>query len=222
MSPALNKLFSYFIPITILKRKSKWSENLELTWNNGELVVNSRNLNYSYGTSQRILKKGLQTIGYSKILEMKSILVLGVAGGCVIKTLTDEINYKDRITGVEIDPAVIDIANNYYKLNEVPNLKIIIDDAFDFVLNTEEKYDMVIIDIFQDQLMPKFLFDNIFAKAIGALIGKTGVAVFNTMLLNSDDSKRNKKFINDLGSLNFKTKIISKVEHYNELIFFAN
>lgn len=222
MKSIFSKFLSYFIPITILKRKSQWSDDLELTWNNGELVINSSNLNYSYGTSQRILKKGLLTIGYEKIARMKNILVLGVAGGCVIKTLIDEVHYTDQITGIEIDPVVADLANDYYQLNKIPNLKIIIDDAFDFVLKTKEKYDMVIIDIFQDKFMPKFLFESPFAKNIGTLIDNGGVALFNTMLLNDDDKNRNRNFVKELGVLNFKTKIVSKVEHYNELILFAN
>ena len=87
---------------------------------------------------------------------MESILVLGVAGGSVIKTLVDEIKFKGKITGVEIDPAIIEVANTYFQLNQISNLSIVIDDAFEFVLKTKETYDLIIIDIFQDTEMPNF------------------------------------------------------------------
>jgi spermidine synthase len=49
------------------------------------------------------------------------------------KTLVDEIKFEGRITGVEIDPEIIQLANDYFKLNEIQQLEIVIDDA-EFVL----------------------------------------------------------------------------------------
>ena len=107
----LKKLFSYFIPITIFKQKSSLSQTLEVTWTDGELVLDSENTNYSFGNLQKILREGLKIIGVQKIQSMHNVLVLGVAGGSVIRTLVDEINFKGQITGVEIDKAIIEIAN---------------------------------------------------------------------------------------------------------------
>lgn len=53
---------------------------------NGKLVLDSKNTNYSYRNLQRILRTGLKNIGFKKINKMSQILVLGVAGGSVIKT----------------------------------------------------------------------------------------------------------------------------------------
>jgi spermidine synthase len=41
-------------------------------------------------------------------------------------------------------------------LNEIQQLEIVIDDAFEFVLRTKEKYDLIVIDVFQDTKMPNF------------------------------------------------------------------
>ena len=159
----LAKFFSYFIPINVVKKNSSISNTLEVTWNNGELVLDSKNTNYSYGSLQRILRKGLKYIGFERIRKFENILVLGVAGGSVIKTLANEIKFKGKITGVEIDKEVVAIANTYFKLNEIKNLDLIIDDAFEFVLKTKTKYDLIIIDIFQDTTMPNFLFEDFFS-----------------------------------------------------------
>jgi spermidine synthase len=70
---------------------------------NGKLVLDSENTNYSYGNLQRILRKGLHTIGLERINKMNKILVLGVEGVSVIKTLTEEFKFKGKIIGVEID-----------------------------------------------------------------------------------------------------------------------
>jgi spermidine synthase len=68
---------------------------------------------------------------------MESVLVL-VAGGSVIKTLVHKIKFKGKIIGVEIDPHIIAIANQYFKLDEVEQLEIVIDDAFEFVLKQKK------------------------------------------------------------------------------------
>jgi predicted RNA methylase len=214
----IKKIFSYLLPIKIYETKSVLSKSLEVTWANGELVLDSENANYSYGSLQRILRLGLKNIGYEKIVSMKQILVLGVAGGSVIKTLIDEIKYKGKITGVEIDPEIIKIANTYFKLDEIENLEIVIDDAFEFVLKTKTKYDLIIIDIFQDTTMPNFLFETFFINRICFLLNYKGFILFNTMILNDDQNIRNKKYVSDFYNPKFKIKTIPRLEIHNELI----
>lgn len=214
----LKRLLSYFYPIMIHSQKSSLSQSLEVTWANGDLVIDSLNTNYSYGSLQRILKLGLKNIGFAKIKKMNHILILGVAGGSVVKTLVDDIEFKGKITGVEIDLEIIEIANQFFKLNEIPQLQIIIDDAFEFVLKTKDKYDLIIIDIFQDIKMPNFLFESYFIDRICFLLKSKGVVLFNTMLLNQTENIRNQKLISEFKKEDFAIKSIPRVENHNELI----
>lgn len=214
----LKKLLSYLFPVIIYQKTSELSKNLEISWNNGQLVLDSKNTNYSYGSLQRILRKGLKKIGFNRISAMDSILILGVAGGSVIKTLVDEIEFKGKITGVEIDPEIIEIANKYFKLNEISNLNIVNDDAFEFVLKTKSKYDLIIIDVFQDTTMPNFLFEKFFMNRIGELLKINSCILFNTMLLNEKDNLRNEKYVAEFNNKPFKVKKIPRIESHNELI----
>lgn len=212
------KILSFLIPINIYKRKSAVSNSIEVTWANGELVLDSKNTNYSYGSLQRILRKGLKVIGFETINKMESILVLGVAGGSVIKTLVNEIHFKGKITGVEIDPEIIEIANTYFKLDEISNLTIFIDDAFEFVLKTDKTFDLIIIDVFKDTNMPNFLFEKFFIYRVGSILKPGGSILFNTMLTKESDNLRNQKFINEFDVTKFKINTIPRVEQHNELI----
>ena len=212
----LRRLFSYFVPINIYKKNSPVSKTLEVTWNNGQLVLDSKNTNYSYGSLQRILRKGLKYIGFERIKKFESILVLGVAGGSVIRTLSDEIKFKGKITGVEIDSNIVEIAEKFFNLNEIPNLEIVIDDAFEFVLKTKEKYDLIIIDIFQDTVMPNFLFEDFFINRINFLVNPNGFILFNTMVISKIDEERNLIYKNKFGG-DFSLRMYPKVETHNEL-----
>lgn len=218
ISLMFKKLFSYLIPINVFKQKSNISQTLEVTWTDGELVLDSKNTNYSYGSLQRILRKGLKFIGFGRIKTMNNILVLGVAGGSVIKTLVDEINFEGKITGVEIDKYVITIANEYFHLDKIQNLEIIIDDAFEFVLKTKDNYDLIIIDIFQDTKMPNFLFETFFINRICDLLQPKGFILFNTMVLNEKQKQLNLGFLNVFDVTQYNVTKLHKVEELNELI----
>ena len=214
----VKKWLSYLIPVTIFKQNSTLSKSIEVTWNNGEIVLDSENTNYSYGSLQRILRKGLKHIGFNQVKSMQNILVLGVAGGSVIKTLVDEIDYKGKITGVEIDAEIIKVAYEYFGLDKIDNLEIIIDDAFEFVLKTKEKYDLIIIDIFQDTTMPNFLFEHFFIDRLDFLLNSKGFILFNTMILTTENLKRNETYKSTIDKIKFKLIAIDKVEEHNELI----
>lgn len=214
----IQKIFSYLIPIKVFKKKSARSKVIEVTWANGELVLDSENTNYSYGSLQRILRYGLRNIGYENVLKMDHILVLGVAGGSVIKTLVDEIEYKGKITGVEIDPDMIQIANQYFNLDKIQQLEIIIDDAFEFVLKTKEKYDLIIIDVFEDIKMPNFLFEGFFRDRVFTLLKDQGFVLFNTMILDEAHNVRNRKYISEINTKLFSSKMLPRIEVHNELI----
>lgn len=212
------KLFSYIIPLNIFKQKSAISQTLEITWTDGELVLDSKNTNYSYGSLQRILRKGLKFIRFERIQTMDKILVLGVAGGSVIKTLVDEIHFEGKITGVDIDKYVITIANEYFHLDQIQNLEIIIDDAFEFVLKTKDKYDLIIIDVFQDTNMPNFLFEKFFIDRICYLLNPKGFILFNTMVLNDKQKQLNLEFFNAFDGSKYTVTKLHKIEELNELI----
>lgn len=212
----LKKLLSYFVPVTVYKRNSSLSKTLEVNWNNGQLVLDSKNTNYSYGSLQRILRKGLKYIGFERINNFESILILGVAGGSVIKTLIDEIKFKGKITGVEIDENIIEIANNYFNLHTYENVDIVIADAFEFVLKTKEKYDLIIIDIFQDTAMPNFLFEDFFIDRINYLLNSSGFILFNTMVISQSDILRNQHYRAKFNQ-HYSLRLYPKVEEHNEL-----
>lgn len=212
----IKRVLSFLLPIKIHQKKSVYSKNLEVTWNNGHLVLDSENTNYSFGSLQRVLKKGLKYIGYERIQNFQSILVLGVAGGSVIETLKKEVKFEGKITGVEIDADVIELATKYFGLGNYKNVSIINDDAFEFVLKTKEKYDLIIIDIFQDTTMPNFLFEDFFINRINFLLNVNGFILFNTMVLGYQDRRRNVDYKNKFDS-NYSVRLYPKIEVHNEL-----
>lgn len=207
------RLLSYIYPIT-KKVKSKFNGTLEITWHNGKKHLNTKNANYSYGSLQEILKFGIEKIDLEK---MNSILLLGLGGGCVIETLLEEFNYKNKITAVEIDPSIIEIAKNEFNINNNPNLEIICVDALQFILQNSKEYDLIIIDLFIDIEMPEQFLNISFWKGIMKRNTKKGSILFNASLKNEKEKKLN-EVINFLNKNAYKVAIYNKVNDTNTLV----
>jgi spermidine synthase len=134
----------------------------------------------------------------------------------VIKTLVDEVKFTGKITGVEIDEAVIKIASMYFELDQIPNVEIVIDDAFEYVLKTKKTYDLIIIDIFQDTTMPNFLFEDFFINRINSLLNLNGFILFNTMVISKLQEDRNLLYKSKFKG-NYSLRMYPKVDVHNEL-----
>lgn len=127
-----------------------------------------------------------------------------------------EIKFDGKITGVEIDAAVVEIAKKYFGLENYNNVSIVIDDAFEFVLKTKEKYDLIIIDIFQDTKMPNFLYEDFFINRINFLLNVNGFILFNTMVLDYKDRRRNALYKSKFNQ-DYSVRLYPKIEVHNEL-----
>ena len=212
------KILSYLYPITIYNKPSVISKSIEVTLYNGKMLLNTKNTNYSYGSLQVILKKGLLDIGKAEINSMESILILGVAGGSVVQTLVTDFSFTKNITGVELDKEIIDVANSYFNLDKISNFKCIIADAEQFVNTDANHYDLIVIDIFKDTEMPSFLFEQSFISNCKKLLNKNGYILFNTMHLTADSKNTIDKYLLHFDSNSYIKKVLKNIERYNDVI----
>lgn len=206
----MKKLFSYIYPVT-KKIASKFSGDLEITWYNGKKHLNSKNANYSYGSLQKILKIGLQKID---LKDCKEILVLGMGGGSVIKTLRDDFNYTKNITAVEIDPIMIKIADEEFGIRESENLKIICEDAQLFMQLNTKKFDLVIIDLYIDTKVPSVFLEIPFWQNLSH--AASTILCNASLELNDGDKLINIKQF--LKKKNYKVDFHKKVNGANTLL----
>ncbi len=181
----MKKIISHVWPLT--KRiSSQINGTLEVTWINGKKVLDSQNANYSYGALEKVLNYGLSQIDIQNTAE---ILLLGLGGGSVIKSLYNRFNYKGRITAVEIDDTVIQIAKNEFDIKENKHLHIINTDALKYVKHSKTCYDLVIVDIFIDQKVPEPFYEKHFWQQLIQLLNPNANVLFNAGILLKDTTK---------------------------------
>lgn len=171
------------------------------TWGMGT-YIQADGLTQSGGIVEKIWKQTLKKVRRSQIAVHRS-LILGLGGGTAAK-LIGKFWPKAKITGVEIDPVMIELGKKYLGLDKAKvDIKITDADKFKF-----GSYDLVIVDTY---------FGDEFVDLVKPDLLKSNTVIFNR-LYYGDKRSEAVKFGKKLG------KIFPKVEWYYpeaNLMFFC-
>lgn len=118
----------------------------------------------------------------------KSLLILG---GGVLTLPTTIINTlaHTKVTVVEINVGLIELARQHFGFRSNPRVKIIIDDAERFMLNQRSQYDLIITDVFDNFMLPLKFRTRQFAAALAAALNPGGLVATNCISsINSDQN----------------------------------
>lgn len=177
----LTSLTSYVFPYPVEQRKGRLTSFLEVVLDNGKLVLNTANVNYSYGSLHDIFYKTFQKLNVRE-REIKNVLILGFGGGSIASLLIDTFQKNCIITGVEADEVVIELAEKHFNIERFKNLDIYKTDAYTFVSGCTQKFDLIAVDIFVEDETPEKFSDNQFLLSISNLLTPTGIICYNRML----------------------------------------
>lgn len=171
----MKRPLSYLWPLT-KNYDSNFSGKLEVTWINGRKVLDSANANYSYGALQEVMDAGLGEVQADRAAP---VLVLGLGGGSILALLRKKYGYYGKITAVEWDAAIIEIAKKEFKIETFQPLEVRCEDAEAFVRNHSTRYGLIIIDLFLDLKVPAQFFSDTFWKNVLGLLQPGGKVLFN-------------------------------------------
>lgn len=88
---------------------------------------------------------------YLFVPEPKRVLVIGVGAGSMLRFI-ERFDPAVHVEGVDIDPAVLDVARDYFGTKPSDTIELIAADGFDYLNQTEHRYDVIYLDAF---LKPK-------------------------------------------------------------------
>lgn len=118
--------------------------------------------------------------------EPKRILIIGLGGGTVSNTLS-ELYPNSKIDNVEIDPAVIKVAREYFDFNENDKVNTYSQDGRIFIkraLLKQQSYDWIILDAFNGDYIPEHLLTQEFLQEAKNLLSNEGILSANTFSLS--------------------------------------
>lgn len=152
-----------------------------IAWGN---FVSTGNLTQSGGVVTDVWKHTLKKVKGRTGPEanIKSCLILGLGGGSAAK-LVKKHWPQAKITGVELDPVMIDLGMKYIGLKGT-DVDIKVKDALLFAqekIKEGKKYDLILIDIYVGDKIPKMFENEDFIKNVKELLNTNGIAVFNRL-----------------------------------------
>jgi spermidine synthase len=108
----------------------------------------------------------------------KNILIIGGGDFCSLREIIK--HPVERVTLVELDPEVVEISKKH--LNDInknsfqdPRLNLIIQDGFDFLKTTKEKFDIIILDLTDAVGESKKLYTQDFYELISNKLDPKGI-----------------------------------------------
>lgn len=151
---------------------------MEVRYEDGQLVLNSERGNQSYGSLHRVWQEVFKKIGLITNAPT-SALLLGLGGGSVVRILREELRLPCPITAIELDLAMIAAAHRHFGLGQVNGLQVIQGDALVQCHALRERFDLVVVDLFDDLDLARGADTSGFAHALRDRC--QGTLCFNTV-----------------------------------------
>jgi spermidine synthase len=175
---------SYLVKRVLDSRSTQHNPLLEVAFVKGRCVLNSRSVNYSFGSLHAVFEEAFAKLELEQ-RRLRDVLVLGCGAGSVIQILRGKYSKDCAITAVEIDPVVIELAREHFLIDRVNGLEIVCADAREFVEHTEKQFDLVVVDLFIDDQVPAPFRTREFVERLCEILVPDGWLVFNAI----DDTK---------------------------------
>jgi spermidine synthase len=110
--------------------------------------------------------------------DIRSVLFLGLGGGSTPKKFCADYP-AIAMDIVEIDPAVVEVAERYFHFERGPRLNVIVDDARAFLEKTDKTYDLIVHDAYFSEAVPFHLTTREFFHLAVKRLAPEGVFAFN-------------------------------------------
>jgi spermidine synthase len=79
----------------------------------------------------------------------ESALLIGLGGGALVRYLNHGFPAM-RLDVVEIDPAIVRVARDWFGTTEGPRTRIFVADGHEYLRNSAERYDLILLDAYLD------------------------------------------------------------------------
>lgn len=178
----VNNPLNFFIPQVIEKINSPINGEIQIIKQLGGLRIVVNHMLQSGGLVEFIWRKGINKISHYP-LSIIHVLILGLGGGSAAKII-NQLFPQAKITGIEIDPVMIKLGKKYFGLDKIDNLKIVCQDAVNFITHYPLPiihYDLILVDLYLGDLVLQQSSSVNFLKKLKQLLTLDGVIIINCL-----------------------------------------
>lgn len=173
---------SYLTSIRVSKHDSELNGPLFVNIEEGKKVLHSQNANYSFLNLHTVFRKAIGSVIHD-VTAGGRVLNLGMGAGSTVYILRHEFDFNGEIISVEHDPKIIEIAKNEFDIDQYSNHQIVEADAYDFMGNLDQKFDLILCDLFKDKNVPEKFKTQAFFDRLLQSLQPNGMLIFNYVQL---------------------------------------
>jgi spermidine synthase len=152
------------------------------------------------------------------IPEPRSILLLGVGGGALIHFLRHQLP-QAHITGVEYDVELLELAQQHLHLPSADErLLYVIEDAREYTRYCQQRFDLIVSDIFSGPYSPPWLLNRDSIEALRNCLSGRGAIAYN-LLVHKEKSFTN--FYRQLRQAYQHQTLSLEADDYQNLLVYA-
>ncbi len=199
-TPYWKKLWSYISPVVLETTSSDHNEHLEVLMLDGRHQLNTEDAIYSFDDKYENFNYTFGLIDWSKLMGNK-VLCLGLGLGSVIYMLEKKWDQELDYTAVEIDPEICRMAHHYTTRHLKSYVEVVNIDAEIFLDINQEKYDMIIMDIFQSASIPYKFQSREYLLSLKEKLTPGGLLMYNRMNITNKDKSDYETFKNEFAEV---------------------
>lgn len=173
---------------------SEYNPHLYVSLRKGRYQLSTANAVYSFGDLYSNFARIFQRFNWATH-PVEEVLLLGLGLGSIPVILEQVHQRKCHYTAVEIDEAVVDLAERYILHELTSPIQTICADARVVVEQLPaEHYDLICVDIFDDDTVPEAFEHPDFLQRIKSLLRPQGVLLFNRLAATAKDQHLSRTF----------------------------
>lgn len=187
------KTASYFADIQIEKVESAYSGTLEVICRKGRYALCTNNAVYSYDDLYVNFNDSFERLDL-EAYALQNVLVLGLGLGSIPWLLEKKFHKIYNYTFVEIDQKIVNLAEHYTLSELSSSYEVICQDALEYTKNCKQTFDMVIVDLFIDNVVPSVFESLDFVQHLKRLLKQDGLLLYNRLADTPELLERTSQF----------------------------
>jgi len=195
--PLWKRLLSYLVEMHIESVESDHNPNLYVSLRQGRYQLCTEHAVYSYGD---LYTNFFDAFARVKLQDLPGdqVLVLGLGLGSIPQMLEKNFRKSYNYTLVEIDEAVIELAQKYVLYELASTTFTITGDAATVVEQLDGSFAMICMDVFLDDSIPQKFESREFLEQLQRLLSPGGLLLFNRLALNASDRKQARAYYENI------------------------
>ncbi|MEY3367407.1 MAG: hypothetical protein RI973_562 [Bacteroidota bacterium] len=198
-------MLSYLVDIPLEKAATTENPYLELCLRKGQYCLSTKNAIYSYGLRYDNFRRFFQRFDWSSIPADSVVLLLGFGLGSVPYMIEKTFKRQFQYVGLELDPVISGWARRYTLPSLQSPVHLETGDAMAYVENSQQQFDLVIVDIFLDDKVPPAFGQADFLQSLKNLLKKGGLVLVNRLYLLEEDQRETSDFLETVFKAVFPT-----------------